>query len=314
MGVQVIQNPLFLKDLYQDNRAPIEGLEKRISSLKNKAFAFDLLSKISIVAILAIAGTILFVSYAAVTLPGGLMAAIALSSPFFGWGITKCKIVSSQYLKQAELQNQVLLKFREIAHWKTPEIAQFIRQQGLIFEQIPLEGLRQLNPEEPHLPLLPLIATVNYLKEKSQQIADIAIREIPQLEEGFVRQEEEGHQIDREIKQKLSFEARDLSWRRYEQGAIPLAIQAANLLELIQNPTKPYELETFTLEIPHLGSCRPRSFAERTWGQMNPYRKDDDYFFFEEANRAPLTFEEIKESDLDPSRLRLILFPREVRG
>lgn len=314
MNLEVIRNSSFLTALYQNGQSPVQALEGKIAHAKRKAFAYDLLSKITMVAMVGIMGAVLFASFTALAVSSGIMVSMTFSTAVMGWGITQLAIQSAQFLKAAEQQSQILFKLREIEHWKTPEITQFILEHQLTLEQIPLQGLKKLKEEEPLLPLLPLIALVECLKSKSSDLAKLAKEGVSQLEAGFSKQEADtGQRIDREIKQTLSFEAVNSAWRQYEQGAVPLALHAAAILELIQNPTKDFDLHPFSLEIPGVGTCKARTFAERVWGGLNPHRKNDDYFFFNQAGREPLTLSEIEKCNLDPGRLHLLLFPKEMR-
>lgn len=321
MGALAINNlPLnhFVTDLHKTDQTPSAVLEGNIKSLERKAFACAALEKISYVALIAITATILAVSYSSVVLTGGLpllLAGMALSTPVIACVLPKFAFWSNQFSKRAEIERQVSLQLKQIEHWKTPEITQFLLAERLVADRISLDALRQINPNEPLCALLPMIARFKSLKAKSGEIEAMIANARVQLEVAFREKEAAiGKPIDPQIKQKIRFEAQETAGRQHEQEAVPLALNAAILLDLIQNPTQQdLDAQPLSLEIPGVGNCVPKSFAERIFGRNDNPPSDDFFFFHEALRRDPLTLQAI-EQNIEPRDLRFLLLPNALRA
>lgn len=319
MVVQAAGNPPlnhFITDLRHATKTPAEVLEGKIGVLRCKALALSALEKISYVALIAIMATILAVSYSAVALTGNLpllLAGMAIATPLIAWGLTKFALLSHQFSRRAQLESLVLLQMKEIEQWRTPEINQFLLEQGLVANRIPLESLRELNAAEPLCALLPLIARFKVLKGRSDEIEAGVNSSRRDLEESFrVKEAADGKPIDPNVKQKIRFEAQNSVWRKHEQEAVPLALNAAVLLQLAQDPTQNLEVDPFGLDIPGVGTCVPKSFAERVFGRHDEAPNDDYFTFHPDLNREPLALRPI-EQNLQPRDLRFLLFPNAIR-
>jgi hypothetical protein len=320
MGVQVAGNlPLnhFITDLRHASKTPAEVLERKIASLKCKAFLLSALEKISYVALVAIMGTILAISYTAMALTGNLpllIAGMALSTPLIAWGLTKFTILSNQFSRKAQLESLVLLQMKEIEYWKAPQINQFLVEQRLAPNLIPLDALRQLDPDEPLRPLIPLIARFKLLAARSQEIEDEVNISRAKLEEGFRQKEaEEGKPIDPQVKQKIRYEAQNTASKQHEREAVPMALNAAVLLQIIQDPTQNLDVEPFSLDIPGVGTSVPKTFGERVFGRHDEVVNDDYFTFHPDLHREPLALRPI-EQNLQPRELRFMLFPNAIRA
>lgn len=321
MGVQAVQNlPLnhFVTDLHQSNRTAVEVLEGNVKSLERKALACAALEKISYVALIAIMATILAVSYSSVVLTGGLpllLAGMALSAPVIACVLPKFALLANQFSKRAEVERQVSLQLKDIEHWRTPEINQFLLAERLVADRIPSNALRQINPNEPLCALLPLIARFKFLKARSEEIEGMVANSRAQQEAEFRKKEAEmGKPIDPKIKQKIRFEVEETVGRQHEQEGVPLALNAAILLDLIQNPTQQdLDIEPFSLEIPGVGNCVPKSFAERIFGRNDNPRNDDYFTFHPDLHRDPLPLQAI-EQNIEPRDLRILLLPNAIRA
>ena len=320
MVVQAAGNPPlnhFITDLQHANKTPTEVLAGKIAGLKCKALALSALEKISYVALIAIMATILAVSYSAVALTGNLpllLAGMALATPLIAWGLTKFALLAHQFSRRAQLESLVLLQMKEIEQWRTPEINQFLLEQELVANRIPLESLREINAAEPLCALLPLIARFKVLKGRSDEIEIGVHSSRRDLEESFrAKEAADGKPIDPNVKQKLRFEAQNTVWRQHEQEAVPLALNAAVLLQLAQDPTQNLEIDPFSLEIPGVGTSVPKSFAERVFGRHDELPNDDYFAFHQDLHREPLALRPI-EQNIQPRDLRLMLFPNAIRA
>jgi hypothetical protein len=320
MGVQAAGNqPLthFITDFQKPNLTPAEVLEKRIGTLNCKSLAFSALEKISYVALIAIMGTILAISYSTVALTGGLplvIAGMALATPLIAWGLTKFALLSHQFSKRAELERQVFLQLKQIENWRTPEINQFLLEERIVANRIPLESLRELNAGEPLVGLLPLIARFKYLQARSTEVETNVNNSRAELEAAFVAKEAaDGKPIDPHVKQKIRFEAQNTAWRQHEHEGVSLVPHASVLLQLIQDPTQNLDTDPFSLDIPGIGTCVPKTFAERVFGRQVEPRNDDYFTFHPDLHREPLTLQTI-EQNLQARDLRFVMFPNAIRA
>lgn len=145
-------------------------------------------------------------------------------------------------------------------------------------------------------------------------------KDLAKLEQGFRDQEaRDGHAIDSAIKQKIRFEGMSSNWKDLEWVAIPCAFNAATLLQLIENPgTTNLDVLPMSRLLPGVGACAPRSYAERMFGKNNQPQNDDYFVFHPDLHRPAITHEAIVQDpihpertpDINPDRLRLLLFPR----
>jgi len=269
--------------------------EKTASTLKCKALTISVLEKICWVALIAIAATVLTISYSGTVLTGGaslLVGGMVLSTLFFATGASQFKIWSNQFSERAKREERVALELRKIAAWKTPEIEQFLHEQGLSLEQTALNALKQVH-REPLCALLPLIARFKCLQEEAQNLERTSktclAAQHPEIE-------------DEGDRSTLCLDDWRRGWRLHEYEAIPRAMDAATMLELIQDPTR-------ELSVLNVGQYRIKTLEEREaqhkYGRMG--EKDNYFVFHKKLNRTPLTLETV-EQNMDPRDLRLQLF------
>lgn len=277
-----------------------EDLSANVTRLNRKALAANVLEKICWVAFLAIVGVIFAVSYAGITLTGSLplvMVGLALSGPLFGLAASHLNIRTRAFSQQAEGEQKVLDKLGEISGWEEGEVRQFFLQQHLDITKLPLRPLQQKEPERPHKALLPLIARFMYMQELSEKAEEMAQRNLHL---------EPQQSIEETQKRILRLTSRQIGWKQHEHEAIPRALEAALLLQEIENPQMDVSLND-------LGTFRAKSFEERMFNRDFP-PVSDEYFVFHPANRRlPLTLQGIEE-DMSPSTLRGKLFPQPIRA
>lgn len=315
MGLAAVPLNHFLTDLHQKDRTPLEALDRNISSLKWKAFGVSALEKICYVALIAIMATILAISYSAIVLTGTMplvLAAMALAAPIIGVALPKLAMLSQKFSRRVEMESQVRLELKNIEQWKTDDVNGFLEEQGLNPERIPLDALRQLNPDEPLCALLPLIARFNYFQSRAHTL-ETAIEEAPgKLEEQFAEKEVElGKPIDRQIKQKIRFESRQAAFFKHEYDAMPSLLNAAVLLQIIQTPTTTdLDIDPQSLEIPGVATFAPKpSWSERAFGRTHQPHNDDYLVFHPDLDRDRISLAEIEEHVDNPHNLQLMLFP-----
>lgn len=267
-----------------------ETPESTAAKLSNKALAFNVLEKIFWVAFLAILGVVFTASYAGVALTGHLPLALTgatLLTPCLGFFIAApLNAHASECTRDAELEESVNREFIAISNWKTPEIEQFFRDHHLNINLLNLDLLRRKNPEEPLCALLPLIArfrVIHRLETKVEQASRAVL----------------ASQVEKNHKRLISLHEHQVAYIRHECEAIPLGLDAALLLHLIENPH-------WKFRIADLGTYRAKHKDERCFDRE---RGNDDYFIFNsDLNRQPITLAAI-EQDMAPRALRLLLFP-----
>lgn len=277
---------------------------KTASNLRCKAFAINVLEKISWVAFFAIMGTIFAVSYAGVALTGNLpmlLVGMALFSPLLSIGASQLSTWSDSFARRAELEEGVAKELRAISRWRSADVEAFFREQGLHIDQVPMEALRVKNSQEPLSALLPLIARFKFLHRlevKAEESSRELLRKIDPNPEKPIPEME---------KRNIRLSWRRSGWRQHECEAIPTGLNAAVMLHLIENPMFK------KLELLAIGECRAKTFeGRRSEREFPPFT--NEYFVFKPSlNRPPLTLDEI-EQDMAPKALRLKLFPRAIRA
>lgn len=275
------------------NKYLIESPDKKAFELKCKAFAFSSLEKISYVAMLAITAVALFFFHTGVVLAGpsaylmvGLIFGIVGMMAITPWFIKK----SIAYRNAAEEESRVAEKLKnELSGWSEDQVKQFLTEQGINPQEIPLEELRQLNRDEPLRALLPLIARYLSVKEEAEKY-------------------EQNHRdliSSPQPIRNMRLLSRQTGWHQHEALAIPCALKAACFLQMMLRHSTP------GLELENQGYCLAKTFEERMFDRMfQPF--DDTFFrFHPRMNRAPLTLDEL-ERDLHPAVLRLKLYPNRV--
>lgn len=310
MGNLTVANQSLTYNHYLDDNPAVTA-----SSLKYKVFAVNLLEKISWVAILALSALVLTISYSGIVLTGALpyvMAGVGITTIISAWAVTKLRVWSNTCNYQLTVETKVAEQLKQIEQWRTPEITQFLQEQQIDIQQIPLPILEHKNRQEPLCALLPLIARFKFLKSEFEKIERVSQDNLTfQIERNL---EQRDIELRRESKKSLTETQkremrtlnRRLTWIQRELNAFPLSLDAAVLLEIMQHPDQEFKLAD-------LGDYRCKSFEERVFDRTYEPR-NDHYFVFETAlNRPPLTFTEIEENH-EPRALRFKLFPNEIRA
>lgn len=330
-----IQPPLnhFITDLYSPDQTRAEVLQGNITSLERKSTIYSALEKICYVALVAIIATAVALSYNVLAVAGTysiLFTAMFLITPVFIIAPSKFAQLSNQYAHLAETESRVALKLREIEDWSSEQVTEFIRGAGLQIGQIDQEALRRVSPQEPLKALTPLIARYIAMKDEVEKIQREYRDSALSLEAEFARQEalraerNEGP-IETSIKQKIRYENQCEHWAKMELRAFRTAIDAATILETMRHPTQEdLDIIPFSLTVPGLGQCEPKNYAERMFAKTNvppdvvlpngervPNTEVRDTYFVFHPNlrRAPLTHQQIADTNLAPHLLRPMLYP-----
>lgn len=306
MAISLAQNPQmnhWIQDSFEEGLTPLQSLEQKISWLNTKSTAYNALEKICYVAILAIIGTVFWISYTSIALSGAAslgVVGLALSTPLFSSLAAKLNLLVKQIARELEFEGRVFDQFREIEEWQAPQIQQFFQDEAI---NPNLDPLRSIDPERPERALLPLIARYQHLKT-------IAHRSLEYYNQAPQRCVEnlggENNQIPVAAQQTIRFATHEIAQRVLESEGIPAAIFAATLLQIMEQPSTQIDYNLETQEIPGVGYCSPRVFRQRIFGRhIEPL--NDDYFIFHQ--REALSLAQIQEIELNPAQIRPILFP-----
>jgi hypothetical protein len=251
-----------------------------------EATLYSLASKVCLIAFLAIAAVALAISFGALPpLSAAITLPLLLSSFVF---IERGQRFMMRSLECSDAAAQAKAKAQELAlirHWTTHEIKAFFEKHHLSLEKLPMDLLRQANPNAPLRALLPAIASYNYLCHKAEQHF----------------KEHENNLYNRTENPILRHHGRLEGWKKLEFEAIPAALQAALVLQTISQPTQ-------QLKLTDLGACTPKEFDQRRFDQL--LEGSDAYFMFKDQARAPLTFTALQEivSKQNYDGLRIKLF------
>ncbi|MBU6383421.1 MAG: hypothetical protein KGR16_03810 [Verrucomicrobia bacterium] len=312
MTVQPALNHFFT-DLSSPDKTSFEVLEGNISNLKVKSWAYYILEKICYVALLALIAVVFAISYNLIVLSGMaplVIAGLVLTSPLLVIAPAKFNQLSNYYWKLSEQETRVSKKLKVIEQWRTPQIEAFLREQRLDPNAIQRQALAEIHPSEPMQALLPLIARYQDMQEQIATIMDHFATAPIELEETFRRREQElGHPIPAQDKQGIRFQCYMMEWNEVEGRALPLALGAATLLQIMQNPTRTdLDVAPMSFELPNVGTCQPRNWAERIFGKQSEPR-NDDYFVFHDAQRPPITHQQLIDLGMNSREIRPVLYP-----
>lgn len=331
----------FVTDLYSadQTQTSAEVLQESITSLTRKSTLFSILEKICYVALAAIMATAFAMSYNVIALSSIAAVFVFLSAPVFIVAPSEFAKLSHQYSRLAETETRINLKLREIENWSLDQMNEFFRGTALQAGQVNQEALRRLSPQEPMRALLPLMARYIAMRDEVDEIRQNHREDTARLEAGFVRREaSDGRPIPTAEKQKLRFENECHHWTNLELRAIPIAINAATVLQIIQNPLREdLDITPLSLTVPGLGHSEPKNYPERMFaknhtpmgiGRLNgeivpltdehQFNRDvervanremrDAYFVFNDQTRAPITHQQIVDANIEPHLLRPMLY------
>ena len=248
------------------------------AALDRRSFAWDLLSKITFVAIAAICAAVLAVSVifgsATGTLPFVLLGLVFVT-PVLSIAASKLQGWAKAIAMTGEAERAVAEQFKRIKNWQEPQIREFLERHAVT-------PLLQIPPRA----LLPLIARFETLRIQ----ADAAkLKSDEMMQAADIPKPDREHRIIN----------RSIGWQILEGEAVPAALDAALILQILSQPT-------LQIRISDLGSLKQKSLEERLADRQ--YGPDDDFLVFHETERSPLTLREIAV-DLSPQALRAKLFP-----
>lgn len=292
-SVQQVLNSSVVKLNHRLYEAPSKVAAKE----RCKALAIKTLAIITITAILAISAAVLFISVGIGATSGLLpfiMVGLALATMPLSIASTSLWAKYKNRAEIASIEKGVAEELEQISGWKTPQVEQFFTEHGLDVNQLPMASLRVLNQAEPLCALLPLIARYNFCQKQSEKYRKIS-------DEALIKQY---------VSPEVAYKARLEGWAFLEAVAIPRALEAALMLQIISQPA-------LELKLSDLGRCDPKNFERRMFERI--YDQADPFFLFNPpahpplAPREPITFAELVAS-LNPDVIRPKLFPIELRA
>ena len=253
---------------------PVEDTAKS----ERQAKMYNILSKISLVAIAAIALSVLAVSLATSVSFGALpliLLGLILVTPCLAMGAQKLQDKRDQFQLDCDGMRMTAQKFKEIKHWQESDVLAFFAKHKIAA------------PENVSLPrLIPLIA--RFLAKEAQaeeggKLAEqmLAATDIP----------------DRQIR----LDSRRMGWQILEGQVIPSALEAAFILHIL---SRPY-LQSLPSDV---YACISKHFDERQFDRF--YDSDDAFLVIKNrGNQLVATLDDLRKN-LSADRLYDNLFAR----
>ena len=233
---------------------------KHLEELKTQERKWDLLTKISYVAIGAISFNVFVSSLFLGPITGTAMTLTLLGSilatPCISWGASRFQENHRKIVWEIEKETPIAKIFSQIKDLGDEYVLQFLEKHQISLQTAPL----------PHLP--PLIARFEVNSQKAAFLQNRAQEML--IKAAFLE--------DRELRQK----ERAHAWDILEKTALPALLEAAFTLQILKNPTLQGGVKDHFCLIQN-------SFEERQFDRL--YGPDDHYLLFFQENRAPRSLE-----------------------
>ena len=253
---------------------------------ERKAMLYNLASKVCLAAFVAIAASVFSISVGLLVPIHPLFTlGLILSTLPIQLGIQSFGMHSDTCSAKAIEAKEVAKELSRIQNWTGREVESFFKEHKLSLDKLPMDLLRRLQPKDPLRALLPAIANYLYLCGQTK-----------------IHLDEHLKNLHNEIKDHaLHHRARQIGWHLLEYNAIPTALEAALVLQIISQPTLHLKME-------ELGICHAKEFDERRFDQL--LDGTDEYFVFHEKSRPTLTFAKAHEmvANQNINALRVSLF------
>lgn len=267
------------------HRSLIDSPQEKFQQYDSKTTYYNRIATITVIATIAIGVSIicltLFIS-AATSLPLALFG-LSLTLPFLGIHHKSCLQKSFNYARKAEIEKGALQELEKLKDHSSEEIESLLLDVGIEKENIPLDLLRKLNPEEPLKALIPVIARIWYFVSRSLEIKAKAYQMI----------------FQKDVSPETTLKLREQAWALLERDAVPALFKAAILYHVLTHP------DTKT-ELADLGKIHSCSLEERL--SLNFFDSKDPYFVFEDKEKEKLEFDLVK--NLSPPDLHQLLFAK----
>lgn len=249
-----------------------------------KATLYSTAAKAAMVAVVAICAFILAISLGLTpiaTIPLSL-AFVALLGPLALMPLaTKLQSWANEKYAIAEFEQKVADQLDSIEHWNEANVQQFLDENQIQADRLPLASLAEKSPDAPLKALLPLIARYRAWVQIGQEAGAVYDR-------NWI-----GHEDS-----MLEYEQRRIAWKAKEERA-SAALQGAVLLQQIQNPVLEPSLD-------EVGSLKTKPLALRVLDIL--LERPQVLFGFKQEGKAPLTLTQIEGHGFSPVPLRPLLF------
>ncbi len=291
------------------------------------SLAYNVLQKISYVALIAIGTFAFYVGSNAVPITATLAMTGIAAFLFFFWLASATSSALKESSSSCEIESHVIATLRDLREkyekilthscyasvvdiaMVEKEVKPFFVKEGLDIAQIPqnvLDALSKQNPGKPPLySLLPLIIRFEYLRDSGinscnacKEKMSRGIEKDIQKREAELKDQSEAPLTEKQ-KRAYRLAMREHSHEQIEAKALIDLFEATVLRRAIQDPT-------FNLNLADIGYCVPKTFAERQFDLLyDP--KNDDYFVFKDSKKPSITLTEVMQ-DPTPRTLDQKLF------
>ena len=255
-------------------------------SEERKSSLYKLIAKVCLVALLTLFAIAMAISFG--LLPIAHPAITFLSITLIGFismiGLQHGTLRSVDWHFKAVQDQGKAEELKKIQNWGKAEIEAFLEEHKISSASLPILQLQRLNAKEPLKALLPAIASYFYWSNTAGKHLEDHIKNFyTDAKDSYLR--EHGGII---------------GWQILESQALPAAIQAAYILQIIAEPTMRKELN-------QMGSLQAKSLEQRSVEWMRD--GTDHYFIFEDPSLSPLSLQELQQllhtKDFDKIRAKL---------
>lgn len=262
------RNPLFSENPLQVER-----------SLKRQALCYNILSKITMVALAAIALGVLVVSFgvgASVPWLSHVLFGGVLLTPILSYPLSKLQKKKLELEAQSQMATRIANKYRELQALDADGLRLSMYNSG-----IPIGGDRITLPERELLPVIAHYQAYEEIRQEAHQ----------ELQANFGL-ESSSHAVMLEAKRK--------GYSRLERDELPAGLMATLMLKIMQEPA----LQARNLS--DIGECRIKDCDERILDRA--IHQDDTYFIGKDGRRVPFDRLQKGLASLPPKDMLPIIF------
>ena len=264
----------------------IEPPKATSDTLHNQASWSHTAAKVCTVAFLAI-GAAAFAISLGITLPipSALLIPCAISAIPLQLASAYLYKRSSDCTRLAKIAEDQEACIEQIKHWTSQDVRNFLKSHQILESELPIEELAKVRPDDPLCALLPAIAKYHYWQGQTK---------------AFLLRYKANIQNTAQDP-ALKTIGRSQAWSILENKAMPAALQAAFMLQIIRQPGIQMQWEQF-------GRCQPKTFEQRVFDRW--LDRSDDYFIFNQPDRPSITLKELcgllKPLNIDAIHQKLI--------
>ncbi len=248
---------LKLHPIFTDNQKAIA------KDAAKKACVYKIATTVCMVALFAIAASFVATTFGLIApMHPALFITLFLSTiPLKSYGLNNCLAKARDWKLLAASASGIAEYIEGVKLWNHIQMDNFLRLHQISWEH--------LEPKLGREELAPAIATYLYLEGQVQ----------------FLNNESALCLNNRCENTTLRLDGRNKGHEMMESRVIPLALQAAFVLEIIKHPTSDLNIENF-------GKCHPKKAGERYFATEIDH--DDTYFTFVDPAKTALTLPQLK--------------------